>query len=358
VDEPYEQRRDLLWADFSGASGHGAVVGGPQSGKSMLLRTMIMSMALTHTPEEAQFYCLDLGGGTLATTTGLPHVGGVAGRLDPDMARRMVAEMSTLISERELRFRDQGIDSMVEFRNRRRRGEIKDDAFGDVFLIIDGWMNFRQEFESLEQPVTQLAAQGLSYGVHVVVAANRWAEIRPAVKDLLGTRFELRLGDPSESDIDRRVAVNVPPGRPGRGITKEKLHFLVGLPRIDAVSDAETVSAGIQDAAGKIRGAWRGRSAPQVRLLPDVLPYEQLQIPAQLPRHRHELHAEGSCHPAGRLPAHAARVHQHRAPAQLRRFQQPADRHDQRRARFHDGQAARSGRHAGTAAQPVLVEGP
>ena len=38
VDKPFEQRRDLLWADFSGAAGHAAVVGGPQSGKSMLLR--------------------------------------------------------------------------------------------------------------------------------------------------------------------------------------------------------------------------------------------------------------------------------------------------------------------------------
>jgi DNA segregation ATPase FtsK/SpoIIIE, S-DNA-T family len=284
VDKPFEQRRDLMWADFSGAAGHGAVVGGPQSGKSMLLRTLIMSMALTHTPDEVQFYCLDLGGGTLATMNGLPHVGGVAGRLDPDMARRMVAEMTTLIAERELRFRDQGIDSMAEFRNRKRRGEIKDDPFGDVFVLVDGWLNFRQEFEVLEQQVLQLAAQGLSYGVHVVVSATRWAEIRPALKDLLGTRFELRLGDPTESDVDRRVAVNVPAGRPGRGITRDKLHFLVGLPRIDATSDAENAAAGIQDATAKIRGAWRGRSAPAVRLLPDLLPYEQLAVPAQLPK--------------------------------------------------------------------------
>lgn len=284
VDKPFEQRRDLLWADLSGAAGHGAVVGGPQSGKSMMLRTLIMSMALTHTPDEVQFYCLDLGGGTLATMTGLPHVGGVAGRLDPDLARRMVAEMAALITERELRFRDQGIDSMIEFRNRKRRGEIKDDPYGDVFVLVDGWLNFRQEFEALEPQITALAAQGLSYGVHVIVSANRWAEIRPALKDLLGTRFELRLGDPTESDVDRRVAVNVPAGRPGRGITRDKLHFLVGLPRIDASTDAESVGAGIQDAAGKIRGAWRGRPAPQVRLLPDLLPYEQLPPLRQAPK--------------------------------------------------------------------------
>ncbi len=282
VDKPFEQRRDLLWADFSGAAGHGAVVGGPQSGKSMLLRTLIMSMAVTHTAEEVQFYCLDLGGGTMASMNGVPHVGGVAGRLDPDLARRMVAEMTTLVAEREARFRDNGIDSMTEFRNRKRRGELADDLHGDAFLLVDGWMNFRQEFEELEQQVVQLAAQGLSYGVHVVVAANRWAEIRPALKDLLGTRFELRLGDTTESDVDRKVAVNVPAGRPGRGITRDKLHFLTGLPRIDASSDSESVAAGVQDAAAKIRSSWRGRSAPKVRLLPDLLPYEQLPMPAKL----------------------------------------------------------------------------
>jgi S-DNA-T family DNA segregation ATPase FtsK/SpoIIIE len=282
VDKPFDQRRDLLWADFSGAAGHGVVVGGPQSGKSMLLRTLVMSMAVTHTPEEVQFYGLDLGGGTLGSLTGLPHVGGVAGRLDPDLARRMVAELTQLVNEREKRFRELGIDSMVDFRNRRRRGELKEDPFGDVFLMVDGWANFRQEFESLEQTVMNLTAAGLSYGVHVIITANRWAEIRPAIKDLLGTRLELRLGDPSESDIDRRVAVNVPAGRPGRGLSPDKLHFLVGLPRIDASSDADEVAAGVQDATAKIRQAWRGRSAPSVRLLPELVQYKDVlqQVPA------------------------------------------------------------------------------
>jgi S-DNA-T family DNA segregation ATPase FtsK/SpoIIIE len=242
----------------------------------MLLRTLIMSMALTHTAEEVQFYCLDLGGGTLGTLQGLPHVGGVAGRLDPDKARRMVAEVSSLVTEREQLFRDRQIDSMTDFRNRKRRGELKEDPFGDAFLVVDGWLNFRQEFESIEMQVVNLAAQGLSYGVHVIVTANRWAEIRPALKDLLGTRFELRLGDPSESEVDRRVAVNVPEGQPGRGLSRDKLHFLVGLPRIDGSSSTDDVAHGVQDSVAKIRAAWRGRHAPQVRLLPDVLPYADL----------------------------------------------------------------------------------
>ena len=279
VDRPYEQRRDPLWADFAGASGHGVIVGGPQSGKSTMLRTLIMSMALTHTPEEAQFYCLDLGGGTLAGLSDLPHVGGVAvARREPDKARRIVAELTTLLTEREGRFGAMGIDSMTEFRNRKRRGEIRpdQDPFGDAFLIVDGWRALRDDFEELETTITRLATQGLSYGVHVVIAANRWADIRPAIKDMIGTRFELRLGDPTESDIDRRVAVNIPAGRPGRGLTREKLHLLGGLPRIDGSSDPETIASGVADAVAKIRGAWRGRVAPQVRLLPEMITYDEV----------------------------------------------------------------------------------
>jgi S-DNA-T family DNA segregation ATPase FtsK/SpoIIIE len=116
----------------------------------------------------------------------------------------------------------------------------------------------------------------LTYGLHVFISANRWADIRPAIKDMLGTRFELRLGDPSESDIDRRVAVNIPEGRPGRGLTRDKLHLLTGLPRIDGSSDAEDVGAGVADAVAKIKAAWRGRPAPQVRLLPELISYEDV----------------------------------------------------------------------------------
>ncbi|MEV7555145.1 type VII secretion protein EccCa [Amycolatopsis sp. NPDC089917] len=279
VDRPYEQRRDLLWADFSGGAGHGVIVGGPQSGKSTMLRTLIMSMSLTHTPEEAQFYALDLGGGTLAGLQGLPHVGGVAvARREPDKARRIVAELTTLLTEREGRFGAMGIDSMNEFRNRKRRGEIKpeDDAFGDAFLIVDNWKALRDDFDELETSITKLATQGLSYGVHVIIAANRWADIRPAIKDMIGTRFELRLGDPSESDIDRRVAVNVPAARPGRGLTRDKLHLLTGLPRIDGSSNPDDIAAGVADAVAKIKAAWRGRPAPQVRLLPEMVTYDEV----------------------------------------------------------------------------------
>ena len=81
VDRPFDQRRDPLWADLSGAAGNVGVAGAPRSGKSTVLRTLICSLALLHTPQEVQFYCLDFGGGGIGALAGLPHVGGVATRL-------------------------------------------------------------------------------------------------------------------------------------------------------------------------------------------------------------------------------------------------------------------------------------
>jgi len=250
VDKPYEQRRDLLWLSLSGGTGHVAVVGGPQSGKSTLLRTVLCGLSLTHTPAQVHVYCLDFGGGGLAGLSGLPHVGGVAGRQDPAAVRRTVGEVAGLLAERE------------------RHGSTTRDGRSDVFLVVDGWSTIRGEYEDLEPVITDLATRGLSYGVHLVASASRWMDFRPAIRDLFGSRLELRLGDAADSAVSRKAADNVPKAVPGRGITPEGLHFLAALPR----------AAGVDDLVKAIAAGWTGLAAPPVRLLPPVVPYRTLDV--------------------------------------------------------------------------------
>ncbi|QLY31871.1 type VII secretion protein EccCa [Nocardia huaxiensis] len=276
IDKPYEQRRDVLTINVAGAAGHIAVVGGPQSGKSTTLRTIIMSAAATHTPEQVQFYCLDFGGGSLAGLAGIPHVGSVAGRLDSDRVRRTIAELTSLMRRREERFAELGIESMLDFRRRKAAavaGEssgdpVAEDNFGDVFLIIDGWAAMREEFDPLEGQIHAFAQQGLSYGIHLVLSASRWPEIRPVIKDQIGTRLELRLGDPTDSEMNRRTAALVPMGRPGRGLTPDQLHMLIALPRLDSDSDPATLPEGVNAAKEGMDKLWGSRRAPEVRMLP------------------------------------------------------------------------------------------
>jgi S-DNA-T family DNA segregation ATPase FtsK/SpoIIIE len=277
VDRPYEQRRDVLWAELAGAGGHVVVVGGPQSGKSTLARALVAGLALTHTPREVQAYCIDLGGGALASLRGLPHVGGVATRRDPELLRRTVAELASLLAEREARFAELGIDSMATFRRRLAgAGGVPGDRYGDVLLVVDGWGALRSDFPELEERVTELAARGLGYGIHVVITAARWAEVRLNLRDLLGTRYELRLGDPNESEIDRRAAALVPERSPGRGLSAESRQFLVAVPRIDGLSTVDDVADGVAALVETVAGAWKHEPAPAVRLLPRVYPAADL----------------------------------------------------------------------------------
>jgi DNA segregation ATPase FtsK/SpoIIIE, S-DNA-T family len=279
VDRPYDQRRDVMVLDLAGAKGNVAIVGGPQSGKSTALRTLIMAAAATHTPEQIQFYCLDFGGGTLGSLTGLPHVGSVAGRMDSDRIRRTVAEVTGLLRAREQRFRELGIESIRDFRQRKARlaalppeeaalDPLSADHFGDVVLAVDGWATIRSDFETLEPALQSIAIQGLSYGVHLAITATRWMEIRPAVKDMMGTRVELRMGDPMDSDVGRKFAELVPVGRPGRGMSADRLHILIGLPRLDSSSDVEDLPAGAAAACEAVHTHYGDREAPRVRMLP------------------------------------------------------------------------------------------
>ncbi|MBV9350937.1 MAG: type VII secretion protein EccCb, partial [Mycobacterium sp.] len=277
VDRPFEQRRTPLIIELGGAAGNVAVVGAPQSGKSTALRTLITALAVTHDPGRAQFYCLDFGGGALASIRSLPHTGSVAGRAEPDLVVRTIAQLESIIRRRELFFRENGIDSMAQYRRlrvgddagvRAATRETGGDRFADVFLVVDGWATMRQEFETLEAPITALAIRGLSFGVHVVLSASRWAEIRPALKDAIGTRIELRLGQAADSELDRKQAQRVPKDSPGRGLSAEGLHMLIALPRVDGVES----SAGLIEAAARLGQVLRQRygesAAPPVPLLP------------------------------------------------------------------------------------------
>jgi S-DNA-T family DNA segregation ATPase FtsK/SpoIIIE len=279
IDRPFEQRRDPLWTDLSGAAGHVAVVGAPRSGKSTVLRTLVSSLALLNTPAEVQFYVLDFGGGTLSALSGLPHVGGVAPRSAADQVRRTVAELSTLLEQRERSFADHGIGTIAAYR---QLGAAAGDGFGDVFLVVDGWLTLRQDYEDLEPAVTALAARGLGYGIHVVAAAGKWSEFRPAVRDLFGTRLELRLGDPYESEIGRAAAANVPADAPGRGLTRDGLHFLAALPRLGNEPDSQEAARALAVAVDQ---SWTGPRARAVRMLPPVLPAASLPpaTPGQVP---------------------------------------------------------------------------
>ncbi|WP_422769943.1 type VII secretion protein EccCa [Plantactinospora sp. WMMC1484] len=276
VDRPTDQLQEPFQLDISGGGGHVCVLGAPQTGKSTLLRTLVAGAALSHTPQDIAFYCVDFGGGALGALANLPHVGGVAGRLDPDRVRRMVAEVSTMLAEREQLFAARGIDSIDTMRQAHREGRIPELPAADIVLVIDNYPVLKSEFEDLTDMVQDIGARGLGFAVHLVLTAGRWADLRMQLQAVIGSKIELRLNDPLDSSIKRQAAENLRADTPGRCLTQDALMAHVALPRIDGSDDVATAQKGMDDLIHRVATAWTGPPAPAIRMLPTMVDYAEV----------------------------------------------------------------------------------
>ncbi len=276
MDEPRRHRQEVWGIDVATAAGNIAVGGAPQTGKSTFLQTLILSASGSHTPRQLQFYCVDMGGGGLMYIENLPHVGGVATRAEPDRVNRVVAEVKTVLRQREQTFKQYRVGSMADYRQLREDPDhpASADPFGDVFLVIDGWSSFSAEFTDLEAVVQDIAGQGLAYGVHTVISTTRWTDLKARVRDYLGTKVEFRLGDVNETQVDR-ITREIPMNRPGRAVSTDKHHLMIGVPRLDGVHSAEKLVPAISAAVREITGRHTDE-APRVRVLPEKVYLREL----------------------------------------------------------------------------------
>lgn len=238
IDRPYRQRQDPLVVDVSSGGGHIAVCGGPQTGKSGTLRTLVAALALGADTARVRFYVIDLGGGALESLARLPHVAGYAGRGQDERIRRIVDEVMGFIDAPEQRA---------------------------TFLVIDGWHAIAttgSDLDDLIDPITTIAADGPAAGVHLLISTPRWTTLRPAVRDLIAHRIELKLTESLDSVIDRKAQQKLP-AAPGRGLAPD------GAPMLVAYTGAQDVEHIRAQAAGQ-------PAVPKLKVLPDSLTLAEL----------------------------------------------------------------------------------
>jgi S-DNA-T family DNA segregation ATPase FtsK/SpoIIIE len=141
--------------------------------------------------------------------------------------------------------------------------------------------------------VLDIANRGLGVGVHLVLTANRWADLRMALRDSISGRFELRLNDPGDSEINRRAARAFASVQPGRGMAPPGLQVQMALPRLDGADSAEGLAAAQEDMIAKLAAAWPGNEAPPVRMLPERVTVAQLGASPQAETvHSETVHSE------------------------------------------------------------------
>jgi type VII secretion protein EccCa/type VII secretion protein EccCb len=294
IDRPFKHDQPPWTVDTSGPGSNVLILGAGGAGKTTTLQTLICSAALTHTPEQVQFYVLAYSSTAVTTVAGLPHVGEVVGPTDPYGVRRTVAELLALLRDRRRTFLEYDVPSMDVFRRRKFGGEpgsVPNDGFGDVYLVIDNYRALAEENEVLIEQVNQIINQGPSFGVHVVVTADRESELRPPVRSGFGSRIELRLAAVEDAKLVRSRFAKDVPVKPGRGMLavnyvrldgdpQSGLHTLVARPALASTPDNVFESDNVAAAVSRVAAG----HAPPVRRLPARFGLEQVQALAAADR--------------------------------------------------------------------------
>lgn len=224
IDRPRDHEQDVLAINLRQNT---ALAGGLQTGKSTALLSMIMGASALFSSERVQFYCIDSGGGVLQSAlTDLDHVGAVvAGDGDRYPVARMVNHVEHVMKERSSSWSLARINSADEWRKARfggpanaggvdgRRGDVPDDGYGDVFLVIDGFDRFWTAYPEHQDTIKRIAASGPNRGVHLVVSTSSWHSGAGTFRlwdDFFLARYELRMEDPTNSNMGGTDAAMVP----------------------------------------------------------------------------------------------------------------------------------------------------
>lgn len=153
---------------------HGLVAGTTGSGKSVMLQSYILSLALNYSPKEVQFVLIDYkGGGMAAAFTDLPHVAGSIDNLQGlRTIRRALASIQGEIKRREQIFKDVGVSNIDEY-IRYFNNEPGNVPLGHLIIIVDEFAELRKEQPEFMRELISASRVGRSVGVHLILATQK-----------------------------------------------------------------------------------------------------------------------------------------------------------------------------------------
>ncbi|MEU4242407.1 FtsK/SpoIIIE domain-containing protein [Actinoplanes sp. NPDC026619] len=214
---------DLKEGAVNGDGPHGLLVGATGSGKSELLRSMITSLALTHSPDELQMAFVDFkGGSAFELLAELPHCTGLITNILDDLTliERMRSSLTgeLLARQRKLAAAGQDLQGIRDYwAMREQNPDLPEMPY--LLLIIDEFGELLEADPQFLDVLLSVGRQGRSLGVHLLLASQRLevGRIR-GLESYLSYRIALRTFTPEESSaaIGSKAAAELPP-LPGHG---------------------------------------------------------------------------------------------------------------------------------------------
>ncbi|HMQ55058.1 MAG TPA: FtsK/SpoIIIE domain-containing protein, partial [Anaerolineae bacterium] len=236
LDDPYNARQMPLLVDFT--RGHAVIFGASGWGKTTFMRSLILSLAGTHSPDEFQAHVLDLGGRNLEVLRALPHVGTI---IMPDergyeeRVQQLWRELNDIVDERKKVFSEAGVSTLYEYNSSENSGILP-----AILVIIDNFTEYIETFgdlsgkeDNLLEAFVALARQAKAYGLHFAISVPRLNVLSTKLYSLFTERLTLRLSDSADYSAIVGASIGDIEEITGRGYTKAgrmPLGFQIALP--------------------------------------------------------------------------------------------------------------------------------
>ena len=152
---------------------HGLVAGTTGSGKSELVQTYILSLAVNYSPDDVSFFVIDFKGGGMANLfEGLPHLVGTISNLSGNQISRAMISIKSENLRRQKLFGEYGVNNINNYTRLYKSGEAS-QPIPHLLIIIDEFAELKKEQPEFMQELISVAQVGRSLGVHLILATQK-----------------------------------------------------------------------------------------------------------------------------------------------------------------------------------------
>jgi DNA segregation ATPase FtsK/SpoIIIE-like protein len=217
---PGREPRDLhFFADADGV--HGMIAGSTGSGKSELLMTFILSLAIRYDPSVVNFVLIDYkGGAAFDPFVNLPHKVDLVTNLGESGVARMFAAITAELNRRQEINQRTNMKDIVRYR-REGLHQRHDDNYPHLFIVIDEFAEMISNNKEYQAQLDSITRLGRALGVSLILAAQRPKGVTDQMQANIKFRICLRVETPDESrELLQRPDASYLPSIPGRGYLK------------------------------------------------------------------------------------------------------------------------------------------
>jgi S-DNA-T family DNA segregation ATPase FtsK/SpoIIIE len=182
----------LVEVDLVRDGPHALIAGTTGSGKSELLRSLVIGLAAQLSPDHVTFVLVDYkGGSTFDACADLPHTVGLVTDLDDGLAERALISLDAELHRRERLLRSVGASDLSDYRLRAEAPTLP-----RLVVVIDEFAALAKELPEFLSALVGIAQRGRSLGVHLILATQRPAGVvTDEIRANTNLRLALRLND-------------------------------------------------------------------------------------------------------------------------------------------------------------------